>query len=431
MEEKGIVVKVNAENDCRKVLNVEVHHSVIEEEKEKVLSSMVKKVAMPGFRKGKVPKAMVRSHFAGEIENEALKAVLPAAYSHALETEKLSPIGEPVFRDIDSGGDGRLTFRVDIETVPEIGLADYKGIKVKDEKAEVTDEDIENVLKSLQEREADYEKVDRPSVSSDIVVIDYAPVGKDGKRDEAKEVKEYPVEIGRGQLFPEFEKELAGAEAGKTGKVELTYPEDFKQDNLAGKKMSYEYLVREVKERKLPPLDDAFAVRLDEKFKTIGELRDDIRRRLVEEKEREAERKREEAAIDVIIGNNPFDVPRSMIERYKKELEKEDEQRRRMMGVGPLEDEGRKKELDALYDRIARRNIKRYFLIDHIAAVEKIEVSQEEIEGEIERMAKEGGRDVEDVRKVIPKGSENYGNLRNRMREKKVLDLILDRTGGE
>ncbi|MBN1163935.1 MAG: trigger factor [Candidatus Krumholzibacteriota bacterium] len=422
---KGISIDVSQEEDCRKVIQVEVDPGLFRDEKEKALKGLTRKVSLPGFRKGKVPQSMVKVRFADEIHQEALKNILPMAYGHALTEKKLNPIGEPVFRDIKAEEDTPLSFRIEVETAPELEISDYRNIKVKAEKVKITEEDVDSVLHNLQERSAAYEKVERGAVNTDLVALDYLPLDESGQPDETKKVNDYPVQLGMGQLFPAFEEALAGKEPGQSGEVEIVYPDDFEPPQLAGKKISYRFTVKEVKEKRLPPLDDKFASTLDEKFKSLEELKTDIRGKLSEEKEKEARRKREEEAIDRIIDSHDFEIPGSMVERFKHELMEEDSRRRQMAGGSAEESEERKKEYEDLFDRIARRNIKRFFLIDYISRQEKISVGDEEMNKELERMAGESGKDLEEVKKIIPRGSENYKNLGNRLRERKVFEIIL------
>ncbi len=423
-EDIGISVNITEEKDCRKVLNIEVPAEVFTGEKERILRKMVKSVTLPGFRKGKAPAERVKTQFAREIHDEAMKSVLPMAYSQALESNKIYPIGDPVFSDVKAEEEKPLSFTVELETAPQIELKEYKGLASKPEKVKVEDEEIENVLNNLRQREVRYETVEREAGSDDMVTIDYVSLDDEGKPEEGKEIKSYPVQLGEGQLFPEFEEAIVGKKAGETGTASIDYPADFKPERLAGLKVTYQFTIGEVKEKILPEIDDEFAGKIDEKFSTVDDLKKDIKERLLEEKEREAKRKVEEEVIDRIIEKNPFDVPGSMIARFKKELENEDERRRAMSMIPPEEDEKKKAEIDEFFGKLARRNIKRYFLIGHIGTLEKVDITRDDMDREIERLAAEGGRDIEEVKKVIAVGSENYNNLQSRLREKRVFEIL-------
>ncbi len=424
---EGISVEVSEGGDCRRTLAIEVEPGLFEQEKNKVLADLIKDVTIPGFRKGKAPKDVIEKRFAEEIHTEAVKAILPDAYAQAVSSENLRPIGDPMFRDIELEDDAPLKFKVELEVEPVIELEGYKDIKVEAEEVKVDDEEIDKVLESLKERYADFEPVDRAAESTDVVVLEYIPSGDDGELDESKKVDDYPVQLGAGQLFPEFEEAVIGKKQGEKGSAEIAYPDDYKPERLAGQKVKYSFTVKEVKEKRLPEIDDAFAAKVDEKFTSLDELRKDVGGRMKEEKEEEARRKMEEAAIDKIIESNSFDVPATMIDRYKGELRKEDDKRREMAGVEAEEDEEKKKEIDELFDRIARRSIKRFFLIDRIAGLEDMKIADADVESEIENIAAGSGRPIEEIRPYFEQGGEQRRNLMGRIRERRVFDLVLGR----
>lgn len=425
LDDHEIHVTVSEEAECKRVISVEIARERFDSEKERVVDGMVTKVSLPGFRKGKVPHKIVRQRFSGEILSETLQSILPVAYGHVVTSEKLEPIGEPIFSEIDHEGDESLKFKIDVEVMPEFDITEYKNLRVPEETIELKDEEIDQVLGNLQERYADYEEVDRPAVTTDLVIIDYVPVNEDGTTDEKGRAENYPVQLGSGQLFPAFEQAIAGKAVGSTARSEIDYPDNFEPKHLAGKKVTFEFTIKEIKEKRIPPLDDDFAGRVDETFSSVDDLKADIRKRLEQEKAKEARRRREEAAIDLLIEKNQFEIPRSMHERFKKELEQEDARRRESMGVGPEEDEEKRKKIDELLSSIALRNIRRYFVLDHIAGKEGIEIADEEIQAELESISQGSGRPIEDVRKVFKKGGEPLSNLKGRLREKRVFGEIL------
>ncbi len=429
-EERDISITITDEKNCRKVVTVEITPERYGGEKERVLQGLLKEVTLPGFRKGKAPAQIVRQRFDETIRSEALKNILPQAYGHVVEKERLEPIGDPVFSEVKEGDAGRLTFRMDIEVVPRFELEGYADVKVETEPVEVKDEEIDDVLKNLQERQADFVVVDRPAVSGDLVTLDYAPIGLDDEPDEKRRVTEYPAQLGVGHLFPEFETAIAGKPAGFTGRVEIQYPEDYGSEELKGRTVFYQFTVKEVKEKRIPALDDEFARSVEEKFENLKDLRGDIENRLRAEKEREAGRKREERAVDIILERNPFEVPLTMIERYRKELEGEDERRRNAMGAPQVADEEQKAQRDELFEKVAARNIKRYFVMERIAEIEKVEVSDEEVEQELAKLGEESGRPIEEVKKYFKKGNDQYARLKNSLREQKIFKIILGSAEG-
>jgi len=425
MKEENIKVEVSRKEDCRRLLSIEIGPEMFQGERERVLGDFVKEASVPGFRKGKVPRDLVRRKFADEIEAETLKAVLPAAYSRAVSSEKLKPIGDPVFKDIVADTGKPVSFCVELEVAPELEISEYRGIEVEKEEVEITGEEVDKVIENLRERFADFETVERGCVNDDVAVIDYMPLDDNGEPEEDKKVEDYPVHIGSGQILPDFEKELAGCEPGKTGEVEISYPEDYKPAELAGTRIRYRFTVKEVKEKRLPPLDDELASKVDEKFKTLDDLRKDVRKRLEEEKSKEALNKAREKAIDKIIEENTFEIPLSMVERYVEAMVKEAEERKqRPVGDSEEEKQAREKQ-DEVFKRIARRNIKRYFIIDYIAGKEKVEAGDEEIDEKIKSLAEGSPRSFEEVRDFFKSRSESYENLRRGVIEDKVFDIIL------
>lgn len=433
LTESDITINITEEPACRKVVTVEVERQRFLDEKERVAGSIAKQAAIPGFRKGKAPKEVIHRRYAETIHTEALKSILPLAYDKVLATGKIRPLGEPIFSDIEANENEPLRFTVQVETVPEIEIDDYRGLDIPAEPVEVEPKEIDDVLANVRERNAEYVDIERPAAGGDVVVMDYAPVGLDDKADEEKKVTEFPVELGAGQLMEEFELALTGAVKGKSGRVEIAYPDDYTPEHLAGKKVPYEFTVQAVKEKKLPALDDEFAKTVDEKFDTIDALRLDVEQRLRSEKERSAVRARREKAIDRLLEKHPFEVPRSMVERFKGELLEQENRRREAAGVGPEEDEERKQQMDEILERIATRNIMRFFLIDHVVKKEEITVGKEDLEREYERIAAENDRDVDEVRKAISADRENINRMQNHLIEEKVFEILLgeEKDGGD
>ena len=423
--EHDISIDVADEAGCRKVVSVEITPGRYASEREKVLQGLMKQVELPGFRKGKAPADIVRRRFTETIRSEALKSILPLAYGHVIEREKLEPLGEPVFTDVDDREAAPLTFKINLEVRPRFEVEDYQGVKVKKEKVKVKGEEVDDVLKNLQERQVEYAVVDRPAVTDDLVTLDYVPIGEDGATDEERRVEDYPAQLGMGQLFPAFETAIVGNAAGHAGTVEIEYPHEYGHEELAGKKIQYGFTIKEVKEKRLPPLDDDFAKKVSEEIGTIADLKKDIEKRLKEEKEKEARRKMEEQAIDIILEKNPFEVPLSMKEHYKKQLGEEEGRRRQAMGAPAEEDPERLAKMDELMEKIALRSIKRYFLMDYIADKESVEISDAEIEAEVSKLSEESGRPVEEIKKYFKRGSEQYESLKNRLRERKIFEIIL------
>ncbi|MDD4858534.1 MAG: trigger factor [Candidatus Krumholzibacteria bacterium] len=420
-----ISIRIMEEKGCQKVISVEISPERFESEKGRVLKEMAKEVAIPGFRKGKVPIEVVERRLAGEIKSEALRNMLPQAYEHVIAEKGLEPVADPEFRDVKVNDEGSISFTVCLEVFPRFEIESYRDIKVEREEIAIADEEVNEVVKNLQERSADFQKVDRAAVSGDVVTLDFTPIEDGGTVDVKNRVTNYPVELGTGQIFPAFEEAVMGKRIGESGKIAIDYPKDYKPERLAGKKIEYEFTVNDVREKHMSALDDEFAAKIDSRFKTLAELKEDVRLRLLEEKEKEARRQREERAVDIIIERNPFDIPKSMQERFKKELQSEDERRREMAGVAKESDAEKQGQIDEFFDRIALRNIKRYFVMERIAEKEGIDVSEADLDRELQQIAEENGRQAEDIKKLFMKDHDRIANLKNRLRERKIFEVIL------
>ena len=416
MNEEQIRVDVKKEDNCRRILSVEVDRDEYDREKDKVTSSFSKEVELPGFRKGKVPANIVSERFQDEIKAETLKSLLPRVYSWAVSSENLQPIGDPTFSDIQDEEGRPLTFNVELEVAPEVDISDYRGVEVPEEKIEIEDEEIEQVLKNMQDRFAEYREVDRGGVSGDVVEIDYVMLDDNGEEIEERRVEDYPIQLGTGQILSDIEEGIIGLEPGRTREIEVDYPEDYKPEEFAGRKITYRCTVKKVKEKQVLPLDDEFASKIDEKFNSMEELREDIREKLIEQKKSQAEEKRREQAMDRLIDENPFEIPRSMVDSYKNILKQNAEKRGQKV-------EG--EEIEKQLDDFSLRSIKRYYIIDYIAGQEEVDVSDEEVEEEIASISAGRPDSEQDMSEIFKKGSEPYKNLKARIFEDKVFEIIL------
>jgi len=418
MNEEEIRVDVKKEENCRRILSVEIDRDKYDRERDRVVKSFSKEAELPGFRKGKVPADIVVERFSQEIKTETLKTLLPQAYSWAVSSEQLQPIGDPTFSDIRDEEGQPIAFNVELEVAPEIDISDYRGVEIPEPEVEIEKEEIEQVLGNMLDRFADYEEVERGGVKGDLVEIDYVMLDENGEEIEERKVEDYPVQLGTEQILSDIENGIIGLEPGKSVEIEVNYPENYKPDEFAGRKITYRCTVKKVKEKNLPPLDDEFASRVDEKFSSMEELREDIEKRLLEEKKSQAERKRREEAMDKLIDANPFDIPRSMVESYKEILKQNAEKRGQNV-------EG--EEIEKQLDDFSLRSIKRYYIIDYIANKEDVEVGDEEVEKEIEALTAERPESEEDMGEIFKKGSEPYKNLKAKIFEDRVFEIILEK----
>jgi trigger factor len=329
--ERQFAVSVASPSQTRRVLSFQVPAEEMEKERAAVLAELRRELRIPGFRKGKVPLGFIQKNYADVIATDAVRNMLPVVYEQGLVRERLLPLGEPRFENVDFA-DGGLTFEAAIEVRPEVVLKGYDHVRVEAPKRVVADEDVDRAVASLRERLAVHETVERPATSSDTVVIDYVPLDEAGQPEEKARVKGYAVSLASESLLDEFRTGLVGMKAGDEKEIRVVYPADFGDPELAGKSRTFQVRMGEVKQKLLPEVDDAFAKRVDPSSAGLLELRLRIRKELEAEEESRHRREVDDKIVDAIIAENPFEVPQVMVENYLESLVEED--RRHRGGAG-------------------------------------------------------------------------------------------------
>jgi trigger factor len=306
--------------ESRVRVEAEVPADEVERRLNQTAKALGREMKIPGFRKGKVPPPIVLRRVGREaVLDETLRSSLGTWYVDAIDAAGIAPIGDPEVALGDLPDEGQaLTFSIEIGVRPTAKLGDYKGLEVGRREPEVDEEAIEKELENLRERLARLETVQRPAQRGDFVVVDY--VGTiDGEAFEGGEARDEPIELGSEQLIPGFEDQLQGAAAGEERAVEITFPDDYGAERLAGRTAEFAVTVKEVKAKELPDVDDDFASDAAG-FDTLEELRADIRDRLRQADEREVEAEFREAALDAAVANATVEVPGRLIEARASEL---------------------------------------------------------------------------------------------------------------
>lgn len=316
------------------VLTVEVEASEFNRALDQAFKKVVKKVQIPGFRKGRIPRHIFEKRFGVEsLYQDALDIILPDAYMKAVEETGIEPVDRPEVdvKQIEKGKE--LVFTAKVTVKPEVKLGDYKGLKVEELDTEVTDQDVENELKQLQERQAELVvKEDGQVEEGDTVVIDFEGF-IDGEPFEGGKAENYSLEIGSGSFIPGFEDQLIGKKAGEETDVEVTFPEEYHAEELAGKPATFKVKIHDIKTKELPELDDEFAKDVDEEVESLEELKKKTRDRLENQKKQEAENHKRETVIEKASENAEVDIPDAMIETELDRMMKEFEQRLQMQGM--------------------------------------------------------------------------------------------------
>lgn len=396
----------------RKAITITLEPDEVEREMDHVLADYRRRAVIPGFRKGKVPEELVKHHFRDNLENDLLQAILPDAIDKAIVEHGLQPAAPARVQDIRFRPGEPLTFVAHVDIWPHVAVQGYEGAELAETVVEVDDEMIDRFLQALQERQAEILPVARPSQMGDVVEVSIIAVDLNGARLARAKRQTVRMEAGGSSLLPEFREVSVGLQAGEERMVNITYPEDFGDRELAGKQRHYRMHVRQVMEKKLPALDDAFAGRVDG-MDSLEALRSRIRLRLEAEERLRGRQRTEEALVDLLIERNPFEVPETILERsltgaFQKAREED---------PGIEEEEFRR-----VYTPVVVRLRKREILLDSIARQESIEVGEEELDAEISHSAPPG-IEAQAIRRRLEKDHE-LDRVRGDLLERKTFDFL-------
>lgn len=412
------------------LLDVEVDADQLDRAMEQAYRKLVKTVNVPGFRKGKVPRP-VFENFVGKaaLYNEAVEMVVPEAYMEAVRETGVEPVSQPQVELVQVEEGQPVKFKAKVRVKPEVELGQYTGLQVTKPSPEATDQDVENELQKLQERHARLENLEEGAVQQgDIAVIDF--VGrKDGEEFEGGKGEDYSLEIGSGTFIPGFEDQLVGAQIGETREVKVTFPEDYPNEDLKGQPVVFTVTVKGIKRKEVSALDDEFAKDVSE-FDTLEELKTDIRNKLAEAAEKKAKQQVNNEAVRKAVENATVDIPDEMVELRLMEMLDNMESRLQAQGLtmeNYLKYTGSTQEQlkESLRDDAAR-GVKTTLVLEAIAKKEDLQVTEEDLEQEIARMAELYRQEPEVLRKIL-EGQNQMDFIRESLVQQKAIEFIAER----
>lgn len=396
----------------------------------KAVQKIADQANIPGFRKGKAPRAIIEMHYGKEaVKQEAFEIVANKAYSEALDQEKLIPVSDPKVEEstFEEGKDMELTIKVTLKPEPELG--EYKGLHVEKKEVEVTDEQVDAQIKDMMGRDAKMVVAEEGAVieKGDFAIIDFAGT-VDGEPFSGGEGKGYPLEVGSNSFIPGFEDQLVGLSKGDSTDVEVTFPEDYFVKDLAGKEAIFKVNIQDVKRKELPKLNDEYVASKTD-FKTVEELRANYKERMQKAAEANAKAEYEHELIDLAVANAKFSVPEIMIEDKISQMVEE-----MKMSL-----ESRKMSLDMYMQYtgldmakirenqrpVAEENVKTDLVLDAIAKAEDIQVDMADVDAEIAAISAQHGASPEEVKKII-KGNGTMGLLLANILRRKAAHVVID-----
>ena len=409
-------------------LTIEVPTEELEKAVEKVYQSQKKNISIPGFRKGKVPRAMVEKMYGAEVfYQDAANEIIPDAYEAALKEVEEEIVSMPEVDVVQMKKGEPFIFTAEVALKPEVKLGQYKGVEVDKIAVTVSDEEVEAEIEKEREKNArTVEVTDRAVKDGDTVSLDFEGF-VDGAAFEGGKGENYPLTIGSGAFIPGFEEQLVGTEIGADVEVNVTFPEDYQADNLAGKAAVFKCKINEIKEKQLPEVDDEFASEVSA-FDTLEAYKADLKQNLEDKKFKEAKSAKTDAVIDAIIASSEMDIPEAMIKTEQRQMLNDFAQRMQMQGLSMEQYfQFTGTTADMLMEQSkpqAEQRIKTSLVIDAIVAAENIEATEEEFAEELKTMAEV--YQMEEDKIVETLGEQGKASVMKDIKAKKAAEFVTE-----
>ncbi len=409
-------------------LTIEVSAEVFGTAMNQAYQKMKKRISIPGFRKGKAPRAMVEKMYGpGIFYEEAANIAIPDAYEEAAKESGLDIVAQPEIDVVQIEKGQPFIFTATVAVKPEVTLGDYKGIEVEKQNTEVTDEDVNAELDKVREKNSRMITIDeRATEDGDTVVIDFDGF-VDGERFEGGKAEDYELVLGSHSFIDTFEEQLVGKNIGDEVDVNVTFPDQYQAEELQGKPALFKVKIKEIKVKELPELDDDFAQDVSE-CDTLEEYKEETKKKLSEAKEEAAKNQKESAVIDKIIENAQMEIPEQMLNAQVRQMTQEFAQRLQMQGLS-LEQYMQFTGMSphSLTEEIKPQALKRIqsrLVLEAVADAENIEVSEEDIDKEIGEMAKMYQMEAEKLKETI--GEEEKKHISRDIAVQKAVELVVD-----
>ncbi|MNS20408.1 Trigger factor [compost metagenome] len=411
------------------VLEVEVDADRVSAALDKAFNKVVKKANVPGFRKGKVPRPIFEARYGVEsLYQDAIDILLPEVYSEAVEQTDIFPVDRPEV-DVEQFGKGQVfKFKAKVTVKPEVKLGEYKGIEVAAENVEVTEEEVAQELERLQQRHAELVVIEEETAQNgDTVVIDFDG-SVDGVPFEGGKSERYSLELGSNTFIPGFEDQVVGLATGDFKDVTVTFPETYHAEELAGKEAVFKVKVHEIKRKQLPELDDEFAKDVSE-FDTLEEYKEDLKKQLADRKSKENEAARESYLVDQVGEKAEVEIPRAMVQGEVQNMVRDFDNRLRTQGMNLemfLSFSGQSlTELQEQMEGDAEKRVRNNLVLEQISKEENIEVTEDELNAELNTMAEAYKRTPEEIRNILA-ANGSLGSMREEVLLRKTIQFLLE-----
>ncbi|MBF0494391.1 MAG: trigger factor [Candidatus Omnitrophica bacterium] len=411
--------KVSKVDGTSRELEVEVSKETVDQVLNEAVKNIRKDAVLPGFRKGNAPEDLIFKNYREEAWDKVKETLVPRAYENALTEHKIEPVSYPEITDLKIGLDGKLSFRAKLDIYPEFNLKKYMGFKVEHAREDVSDQEVTDALERILQLNAEFVDTDKP-VDVGLFAISDIEAFIDGKSIMKKRENAW-IEANEEASVLGIGKHLYGMKKGESKDIDVVLPEDYPDKNFAGKKTLFKVLVKEIKEKHVPAADDALAQKIGKN--TILEVRDDITKHLKEIKANNNKTKAKNQIIDELVKQYSFTLPSGMVKRQQDVLLKQKEEELAKKGIEKSKIEENKETLKEQILSAAVNKVRLYFILDKIAQVEKISVTEEDVDEYLKSLAAYYQQSFEEVKKYYEE-NDLLGGAYEQIKEEKVLDFL-------
>jgi trigger factor len=415
-------VEVEEIGSCKRRLQVEEAPDVVQRAWEDAFSRVQRQAKLPGFRKGKVPRSMIKLHFSDDVRQEVARHLIPDVYRQALAEAQLKPVEEPDLQEVTLEENAALKFSAVVEIKPAIALGAYTGLTVPHTPKPFAESEVDETLAHLQEQHVEYRAVERAADIGDLVIVNYTltPEGM-----EARSETGYGFLVGTGAVLPEIEEAVIGLAPGGSRQTRVKFADDHRTETLRGKSADATVEVTEVKEKVLPALDDDFAKSVGD-FATLEALKAELRKGLEARREQENRRALEGAVMESLLAGHSFEVPEALVLRQVGHQIEHAREHMRRQGMDPDKMPWDYKKLLEDLRPGAEKAVRRALLIEAIADKEGLAPADVDVEAEVERLAQASQRPAPAVRSMLER-SGDLDSIQHTLRERRTLDFLIEK----
>jgi len=410
-------------SECKKSLEITVPVAEVEAETARVVAELQKKVRRPGFRPGKVPPALIRSNFGADIREKVVESLAGRHFRQAAEKDNLKVVGSPHVEDVHFHAGEPLRFQVHFEVAPDFELGEYRDIEVVYQEPAVSDEDVDKRVEGLREQKAEYLNIDpRPAADGDYAVVSLESIA--GLSGEPIKQDELMLHVGGEDTLAAFTENLRGMTPGEEKEIEVSYPAGYGEERLAGKTVRFRAALKVIRRRELPEVNDEFARDLGD-FQNLEELRQGLRKAVYSEREYEAQRKAKDELVEKLVERHEFPVPEAYLDR---QIENHVQNYLRMMAARGVDPRNVKLDWQKIRESQkdkAARDVRASLILERVADREAIAATNEEVDREVQRIARQEREPVAAVRMKLEKEGDLY-RIASRIRTEKVLSFLFE-----